>query len=331
MTSNKETKVESTNSLGEFLTQARLSKNWTIEIVEEKTKISQEIIKNIEAGAWNLFPVEAYLRSYLNSLSKLLDVDSKKVIDWYLSEKSGKNDYEYKTTTTIEEYSVEEEKKKKSFLFPILIIILGIGFFVLMNFVNQFEKSDTDYKTPSLIEDDSHKDSFLDSVLEEQVESPTMIHDAADLFIQDSSAKKTPETLEDSTQNTAKVDSITLNADSSLSSAEKPNSATTFISSSSIEGQEKQQNSSTIIELIGSDQVNSWVGIRRHKKDSVFLKEANLKNGAILRYEATDTVFVTVGNVEGLSKILLNKQNTPIPASRANFPLHFRVYNGKVF
>ena len=79
-------------SLAAYLTRARIAKGYTIEDMVRETRISITYMKNIEAGDWSKFPVDAYLRGYLNSISRILELDYKEVLSSYLKEK-GSPDY----------------------------------------------------------------------------------------------------------------------------------------------------------------------------------------------------------------------------------------------
>ncbi len=65
-------------SLAAYLTRARIAKGYTIEDMVRETRISITYMKYIEAGDWNQFPVDAYLRGYLNSISRILELDYKR-------------------------------------------------------------------------------------------------------------------------------------------------------------------------------------------------------------------------------------------------------------
>ncbi len=61
MTNSVEPKT-SEESLGAYLKKIRESKGLSLEDLSQKTRISLKLLQQIEAGEWEKFPVEAYVR-----------------------------------------------------------------------------------------------------------------------------------------------------------------------------------------------------------------------------------------------------------------------------
>ena len=72
--------------LGEFLIRCREAKGLSREELSEDTHVAISYLEWMESGQWKNFPVEAYVRSYLNSVSVRLSLDPKKVLEWYSKE-----------------------------------------------------------------------------------------------------------------------------------------------------------------------------------------------------------------------------------------------------
>jgi len=60
--------------LGEFLKQKRIDKNYTLEKLSQKTKISVNILKAIEANDYGNMPSAAYIKGFVTSYVKVLGV-----------------------------------------------------------------------------------------------------------------------------------------------------------------------------------------------------------------------------------------------------------------
>lgn len=314
-------------SLSEYLIRAREAKGFSIDDMVRETHISINYMKNIEAGQWDQFPVEAYLRGYLNSISRILDLDSKVVLSCFLKEKGNTNYIEQEFAE--KELSVPSERGKKNFFMPILIIVLGIAFLVLMNFVNHLEK-DTETPSENPLKNES-SEAVRDS--EESVESSTLIHDAAELVVLDSLVSDS--LIKDSLVKDSlapKLDSLSLPLDTVAKKKDLPASATIFISSSSKEKEKEQTvQKNTSFELIGSGVTNSWIGLKRHETDNAFLKEANIsRQGGRLKYESTDTLYVIIGNPDAIAKMLLNGKEVALPQMRPGMVTRFYVFAGKI-
>ncbi len=63
---------ESMGLLGEFLKQKRLDKNFTLEKLSQKTKISINILKALEANDYDHLPSAAYIKGFVTSYVKVL-------------------------------------------------------------------------------------------------------------------------------------------------------------------------------------------------------------------------------------------------------------------
>ena len=72
--------------LGDFLARVRESQGLSIEDLSDRTKISVKMLHFIEASDWKSLPVDAYVRSYLNSVSSKLGLDPKAVLNMYAEE-----------------------------------------------------------------------------------------------------------------------------------------------------------------------------------------------------------------------------------------------------
>lgn len=60
--------------LGEFLKQKRLDKNYSLEKLSQKTKISVNILKSLEANDYGNLPSAAYIKGFITSYVKVLGV-----------------------------------------------------------------------------------------------------------------------------------------------------------------------------------------------------------------------------------------------------------------
>ncbi len=83
------TGIEAECLLGEFLKQKRIDKNYTLEKLSQKTKISVNILKAIEANDYVNMPSAAYIKGFVTSYVKVLGVP--------LSEAIIKMEYTYLT------------------------------------------------------------------------------------------------------------------------------------------------------------------------------------------------------------------------------------------
>ena len=66
--------------LGEYLKQKRLDKNFTLEKLSQKTKISVNILKSLEANDYDHLPSAAYIKGFVQSYVKVLGIPQDEAI-----------------------------------------------------------------------------------------------------------------------------------------------------------------------------------------------------------------------------------------------------------
>ena len=124
--------------LGAYLTRAREASGMSVQDLASVTRLTAKNITLIENGDWKAFPVEAYLRCYLNSICGKLGLDTKRVLDWYGAE-CGTKFASLLSETPVRPTKVkpvtEEESKPKSKAVPIVIVVLGLAFVVGSHFL----------------------------------------------------------------------------------------------------------------------------------------------------------------------------------------------------
>ncbi len=312
--------------LGAYLARAREARGMSVEDLASVTRLTVKNILLIESGDWKAFQVEAYLRSYLNSVCNKLGVDSKHVLDWYSAE-CGSKYASLLADTPAKPAKVkplgEEEVKRKSKAVPIVIVILGLAFVVGSHFLNDLGKAEaaTETTAPAAVETPA------------VAEVPEMPEGAeavpADSTHADSSVVDSAKAVaNDSTVTQAQVDEAVKNS-------ELPASATIFISSTSTKKDSVvkpvSNHGKTKFELVGSGEMRTWVGLKRHEEDGSFLKEGNISNaGTKMVYNTNDTLYVVIGEPRAVAKLLLNGVETPLPEMKFGRVTRFCVYDGRI-
>lgn len=67
--------------LGEYLKQKRIDKNYTLEKLSQKTKISVNILKSLEANDYDHLPSAAYIKGFVTSYVKVLGIPLEEAIN----------------------------------------------------------------------------------------------------------------------------------------------------------------------------------------------------------------------------------------------------------
>ena len=296
--------------LGDFLARVRESQGLTIDDLSERTKISVKMLHFIESSDWKSLPVEAYVRSYLNSVSSKLGLDAKAVLKMYAEEVG--SSYEIREAEPIKNIApmTEDEKKPRSKAVPIAIVVILALLIVGLHFVNREKAaSDASANPPAAV------------AAEESAEVNQDMPEGAEAVPVDSVMN------EKVTQ--AEVDKAVKKAEN------LPASATIFISSTSKKDTTVtgpvSDNGRTRIELVGSGEMRSWVGIKRDEDDDDFVKEANIASvDNKLVYTASGTLYIVIGEPRAIGKMYLNGVETPVPVPKFGRVARFSVYDGRV-
>ena len=300
-------------TLGAYLKRIRESKGLSLEEFAQKTRISETHLQEIEAGEWNKFPVEAYVRGYLNSIAVALDLDMPKILECYSKEVGSSYSQEFVAQETLSSDSDSFAGGKfgggKSSVKTIIIVvlILAVVFFAGMNFLKKMEQPAAPAPvnpTPAVVEDDTS--SF-------------------EATVPDGAENVPPESLT--------VSAPVENDSAAIKAPVKSNSATTFVTSSD----SKKDSVAEVVEtgkiriaISGNDSATSWVGLYRSLNDNKVLKEANITSSkSAIRYTYNDTLCVVIGNSDAVGQMTVNGKVTKVPVRKGYASRFCLTTNGK--
>lgn len=294
----------SNEKLGEYLKRVREAKGISLEEFSLKTRISLEHLQEIEAGEWNKFPVEAYVRGYLNSIAVALGLDMPKILEYYSKEVGSSYSQEFLAPAAVsaaESFAGGKLNASNGGLKTVLIVvvILAAAFFAGVKFLNK-TSLDSQIKTPAPT-----------PVPEASVEDDTTSFDAA---VPDGAENVPPESV------SVAQDTVAMKAalDSAKKVSAKGSSATTFITSSDSREKEDSLTAGKIsVTILGKDSATSWVGIYRSLNDNKVLREGNIMTRhSKIAYAYNDTLCVVIGNPDAVGKFLVNEKDVKIPVRK---------------
>ena len=326
--SNPAEEMRPEEKVGQFIARVRESRKMTVEELADSIKLGVSYIKAIEAGEWRTFPVAAYVRGYLRSISHVLNLNADQVLKAYNAESGAPVETDFNDVSTGRKLAPlkEGEIKKKSMAVPVVLVLLVLAFLVASHFLDleslaqQSNEQQPAEKLPVAVED-SMTQEIPDGA--EAVPADSM---AADSVAKDS-AKQTA-------ANTTVSQAV---VDSAIKKSDLPASATIFISSDSKKDSAKTavpttpKTNKTNFVLIGSGESLSWVGLKRREDADSFLKEANISRAGVrMVYNTNDTLCVTIGDPTAIAKMLLNGVETPLPEMKFGRVTRFRVYGGVI-
>jgi cytoskeletal protein RodZ len=79
----RDTSVETRESVGQVLKKGREAKNLSLQDVAKHTRISEQVLTAIEEDRYDLLPPDTYVRGFLSAYAKLLGIDPNDVIQRY--------------------------------------------------------------------------------------------------------------------------------------------------------------------------------------------------------------------------------------------------------
>ena len=315
--------------LGEFIARIRQERGMSVEDLSAATKVAVSYIKSIEASDWKSFPVAAYVRGYLRSVSNKLNLIAQQVLDAYNFESGAplKNDFVDVSAGKKISPLKEGETKKKSMAVPVVLVLLVLAFLVASHFLDleslalkQGADADATEKLPAAVEESVETQEIPDGA--EVVPADSVVSDSLN---------------KDSSANRFAVEATVSQAvvDEAVKKSDLPASATIFISSDSkkdsVAVEEAPKTKKTNFLLVGSGEALSWVGLKRHEDSNSFLKEANIsKAGVKMVYNTNDTLCVTIGEPKAIAKMYLNGVETPLPEMKFGRVTRFRVFGGRI-
>ncbi|MFZ5943635.1 MAG: helix-turn-helix domain-containing protein [Bacillota bacterium] len=121
------------NGVGEILKNARLSAGLSIGDIEERTKIRSKYLEAIEEENFEILPGKVYVKAFVKSYAKSLDLDNDKALLEFLDSKYNAN------PETIEEIKYKQEKivLSRGWNKKAVSITLGIAAIILLFMVQR--------------------------------------------------------------------------------------------------------------------------------------------------------------------------------------------------
>ena len=314
--------------LGAFIARVREERGMSVEELSAATKVSVAYIKSIESGDWKAFPVAAYVRGYLHSISNKLNLNQQQVLKAYNAESGApvQNDFEDVSGGQKLAPLKDGEIKKKSMAVPVVLVLLVLAFLVASHFLDleslatkQSSEQQPAENVPAAVED------LMTQEIPDGAEAVPVDYLGSDSAAKDSAVDRF---AVDVTVSQAVVDEAVKNSD-------LPASATIFISSDSkkdsVAVEEAPKTKKTNFLLVGSGEALSWVGLKRREDSNSFLKEANISRAGVkMVYNTNDTLCVTIGEPKAIAKMYLNGVETPLPEMKFGRVTRFRVFGGRI-
>jgi len=123
-------KIKSKRTLGEKLKSARQKQQITISAAEEATKVRAKYLVALEEGDWKILPQNVYVRAYVLSYAKFLELSKPEITDLLETELI----FHRKNQRSQELAYNNSVKDAKVLITPKVLAYFGLGVFVLSLF-----------------------------------------------------------------------------------------------------------------------------------------------------------------------------------------------------
>ncbi len=138
----------SLKSVGNFIKEARISRNQSIEELASSLKIGAHQLQALEDGNEDILPEKVFIKAMVRRISEKLKIDTKFIMSEFKTERK-----EVKIEDIVQEVSVKSQKKKKvkdknSLRVFILILISGILGLLASSLIFNIFSDSFEEKTP---------------------------------------------------------------------------------------------------------------------------------------------------------------------------------------
>ena len=141
-------KSSSLKSIGNFIKEARISRNQSIEELASDLKIGAHQLQAIEEGNEDLLPEKVFIKAMVRRISEKLKIDTEFIMSEFKTERK-----EVKIEEIVQEVSVKAQKKRKvkdksslgGFIFILISGILGL---LASSLIFNFFSDSFEEKTP---------------------------------------------------------------------------------------------------------------------------------------------------------------------------------------
>src|SRR5690625_826113 len=132
--------------IGELLKEAREEKGYTLDNIQEKTKIQKRYLVAIEQGDFNALPGKFYARAFIREYAEAVELDPEVVLADFKEEKEIPEEEPVKYTRIDRTDKIKENKKSSilSFLPTVIVIFLIIAIIVVAIMYYQKSMSDSE-------------------------------------------------------------------------------------------------------------------------------------------------------------------------------------------
>ena len=140
----------SLKKIGNFIKEARLSKNQSVNDLASDLKISEQQLKAIEEGRDDLLPEKVFVKAMIKKISEKLKIDTNELINEFNNQKE-----KIKIEEIVEDVQTKVKPKNSfSLIFVFNIFISGlIGFLASSYIYNFISNINNDSETKNLIKD----------------------------------------------------------------------------------------------------------------------------------------------------------------------------------
>lgn len=163
------------NEIGEILKDARIEKGYTLDDLQQITKIQKRYLQAIEDGNTDILPGRFYMRAFVKQYADIVGLDGEELLEEHLTETSKEASEEFAENVNVA--PTRKEGKPEGFLSDIteylptiLIFLLVATIFVVIYFAFRKYNPAEESKPPMINEENTEQVETADKDTEEDTE-----------------------------------------------------------------------------------------------------------------------------------------------------------------
>ena len=158
--------------VGDIIRKARISRRITIETIAKDLKLNMKYIKAIEAGDYDSLPAAPYIRVYLRSLAKYLNLDPNEILEMFYKERGIRPEHEEHEGTQKIEITMDKKESHNPWIsIGIIVIVLLTAFIFIAKTQGWLPGSSPQTQTTPIGTDtlDTDTTDFIDDTLQDSI------------------------------------------------------------------------------------------------------------------------------------------------------------------
>lgn len=147
------------NEIGEILKNARIEKGYTLDDLQQITKIQKRYLQAIEDGNTEILPGRFYMRAFVKQYADIVDLDGEELLEEHLTETSKEASEEFAENVNVA--PTRTEGKQENFLneiteyLPMILIFLLVATIIVVIYFAFRQYNPAEESSPPMINEEN--------------------------------------------------------------------------------------------------------------------------------------------------------------------------------